>query len=152
MEKADVIVVGRNKNDGKKVEEEFNSLQAGTATFFDADISKKEDNQKIIDFAIKKFNRVDVVVSNAGIYPEKNLQDLEEKEMNEIIDINLKGTIFLAQAAIPFLKENSRIIVTSSITGPITGMPGFATYGATKSAQLGFIKSLALELAPKKLL
>ena len=63
---------------------------------------------------------------------------------------NLKGTFLCVQAVLPAMKaqKSGRIILTSSITGPITGMSGFAHYGATKAGQNGFMRSAALELAP----
>jgi 3-oxoacyl-[acyl-carrier protein] reductase len=59
--------------------------------------------------------------------------------------------VFAVQACLPALTDSGRgrVVVTSSITGPITGYPGWCHYGATKSAQLGFLRTAAIELAPK---
>ncbi len=75
---------------------------------------------------------------------------MSEDDWDTIHGINLKGTFLGVQAVIPAMKsqKSGRIILTSSITGPITGMAGFAHYGATKAGQNGFMKSAALELAP----
>ena len=70
-------------------------------------------------------------------------------QLDEVLSVNLKGTFFIVQAALPALRESGhgRVIVTSSITGPLTGFTGWSHYGASKAGQLGFIRSAALELA-----
>ena len=72
-----------------------------------------------------------------------------EKEWDEVMDTNLKGTFLTVRAAIPYLKasDQGRIIITSSITGPVTGYPGWTHYGATKAGQLGFMRTACIELA-----
>jgi 3-oxoacyl-[acyl-carrier protein] reductase len=71
------------------------------------------------------------------------------EQLEEVLATNLKGTVFVVQAALPALKRSGRgrVIVTSSITGPITGYSGWSHYGASKAGQLGFMRSAALELA-----
>jgi 3-oxoacyl-[acyl-carrier protein] reductase len=71
-------------------------------------------------------------------------------QLEEVLGINLKGTVFAVQAALDALSRSGRgrVVVTSSITGPVTGYAGWAHYGASKAGQLGFIRSAALELAP----
>src|SRR3546814_2006515 len=66
---------------------------------------------------------------------------------------NFKGTVYAVQACLPALTTSGsgRIVVTSSITGPHTGFPGWSHYGASKAAQLGFVRTAAMELAPKKI-
>jgi 3-oxoacyl-[acyl-carrier protein] reductase len=70
-------------------------------------------------------------------------------ELDEVLGVNLKGTFFTVQAALPALRESGhgRVILTSSITGPITGFAGWSHYGASKAGQLGFMRSAALEFA-----
>ena len=70
-----------------------------------------------------------------------------------MIGVNVKGTFFVVQAALSPLTASGhgRVVVTSSITGPITGYPGWSHYGASKAAQLGFIRTAAMELAPKQI-
>ena len=65
------------------------------------------------------------------------------------MDTNLKGTFLSVKACLPYLKksEQGRIVITSSITGPVTGFPGWTHYGATKAGQLGFMRTACIELA-----
>ena len=70
-----------------------------------------------------------------------------------MLAVNFKGTVFIVQAALSALAASGhgRVIITSSITGPITGFPGWSHYGASKAAQLGFLRTAAIELAPKRI-
>ena len=70
-----------------------------------------------------------------------------------MLAVNFKGTVFVIQAALSALAASGhgRVIITSSITGPITGYPGWSHYGASKAAQLGFLRTAAMELAPKQI-
>jgi 3-oxoacyl-[acyl-carrier protein] reductase len=95
------------------------------------------------------FGGIDVLCSNAGIFPSANLETMTEKDWDIVMNTNARGTLFAIQACLPYLKraEYGRIIITSSITGPLTGYAGWAHYGASKTAQLGLMRSAALELA-----
>ena len=86
---------------------------------------------------------------NAGIFPAAPLREMTPAQLEEVLGVNLKGTFYAVQAALPALEESGhgRVIVTSSITGPITGFTGWSHYGASKAGQLGFVTSAALELA-----
>jgi 3-oxoacyl-[acyl-carrier protein] reductase len=67
--------------------------------------------------------------------------------------VNLKGTFLSLKACLPYLKESDqgRVVITSSITGPVTGFPGWTHYGASKAGQLGFMRTACLELAKYKI-
>ncbi len=72
-------------------------------------------------------------------------------QLAEVLDVNVKGNVFTVQACLDALiaSGRGRVILTSSITGPITGFPGWSHYGgASKAAQLGFMRTAAIELAP----
>jgi len=76
---------------------------------------------------------------------------MTESDIDAIFATNVKGTMLAVKACMPALERSGhgRVILTSSITGPITGYPGWCHYGATKAAQLGFLRTAAIELAPK---
>jgi 3-oxoacyl-[acyl-carrier protein] reductase len=92
---------------------------------------------------------LDVVCANAGIFPPAKLEDMTSEQWDEVNDTNLKGTFHTVRAALPYLKTSGqgRVILTSSITGPVTGFPGWTHYGATKAGQLGFMRTASIELA-----
>jgi 3-oxoacyl-[acyl-carrier protein] reductase len=99
--------------------------------------------------AQQRLGGLDVLCANAGIYPECGLDELGAEDVTAIMATNVAGTIFAVQACRAALKASGRgrVVVTSSITGPVTGYPGLSHYGASKAAQLGFVRSAALELA-----
>jgi 3-oxoacyl-[acyl-carrier protein] reductase len=88
-----------------------------------------------------------------GHLPLGALEDLSPEILETVMATNFKGTVYAVQACLPALERSGhgRVIVTSSITGPYTGYPGWAHYGASKAAQLGFIRTGAMEFAPKKI-
>jgi len=121
----------------------------GVASAFEGDVSVEADMLELVKVAAERYGGIDVLVANAGIYPPKLLEKMELEDWNQLMDANLRGTFLSTKAAIPYLKQSpfGRIILTSSITGPITGFPGFTHYGATKAGQLGFMRSASVELA-----
>lgn len=97
----------------------------------------------------KAYGRTDILCCNAGIYPQAMLETMTEADWDQVHAVNLKGMFLTIKAFLPMLKQSShgRIVLTSSITGPITGFPGWAHYGSTKAGMLGFMHSAAIELA-----
>jgi 3-oxoacyl-[acyl-carrier protein] reductase len=97
----------------------------------------------------KRHGGLDIVCANAGIFPQAKLEEMTETLWDTVSDTNLKGTFLTVKAALPYLKKSDqgRIVITSSITGPVTGFPGWTHYGASKAGQLGFMRTACLELA-----
>jgi 3-oxoacyl-[acyl-carrier protein] reductase len=77
------------------------------------------------------------------------MEDMDPAEWDLVMGTNLKGNFLSVKACLPWLKTSGegRVVLTSSITGPETGFPGWAHYGASKSGQLGFMKTACIELA-----
>src|SRR6202041_695318 len=115
-----------------------------------ADVSNAEDCARMAATAVDRHGGIDIVCCNAGIFPAARIGAMSVADWDQVLDINLKGTFLTVDACLPALKARGRgrIIVTSSITGPITGYPGWSHYGASKAGQLGFIRTDAIELAP----
>ena len=147
-EGAKVVAANRNAEAGERVVREIRAA-GGDAIFVEADVSKKTDNEKVAAVTLENYGRIDILVHNAGIFWEVMLDDMTEDDWDRCHDLNLKGTLFSTQAVLPTMKRQNhgRILVTSSITGPKTGMAGFAHYGATKGGVNGFIRNAAVELA-----
>jgi 3-oxoacyl-[acyl-carrier protein] reductase len=118
-----------------------------------ADVSRPDDCRRLAQAAVDRFGGIDVLCANAGIFPEARLADMTEAQFDEVFDTNVKGTFFTVQACLPALAASGRgrVVVTSSITGPITGFPAWSHYGASKAAQLGFIRTAAIELAAQRI-
>lgn len=100
--------------------------------------------------ALDSFGAIDILCANAGIFPAATLDAMTEADFDLVLGTNLKGTFLSVSACLPAMKARGfgRIILTSSITGPVTGFPGWSHYGASKAGQLGFMRTAAIELAP----
>ena len=92
---------------------------------------------------------LDILCANAGMFPLVKIEEMTPEQWDEVVNTNLKGAYLSVKAALPYLKKSDqgRVVLTSSITEPITGFPGWSHYGATKSGQLGFMRTAAIELA-----
>jgi 3-oxoacyl-[acyl-carrier protein] reductase len=147
-----VLVTARNEAD---LDATVSGLagQPGKVTGLSADVSKPEDCRRVVETAVERHGGLDIVCANAGIFPSGRLEELTPDDIEQVIAVNFKGTVFIVQAALPALTASGhgRVIITSSITGPITGYPGWSHYGASKAAQLGFLRTAAMELAPKQI-
>jgi 3-oxoacyl-[acyl-carrier protein] reductase len=147
-----VLVTARNEAD---LEATVSALsgQPGKVSGLRADVSNPEDCRRAVETALDRHGGLDIVCANAGIFPSGRLEELTPDDIEQVIAVNFKGTVFIVQAALPALTASGRgrVIITSSITGPITGYPGWSHYGASKAAQLGFLRTAAMELAPKQI-
>ena len=148
---ARVCVIGRNAQDGAATVEALRG--GGIATFCRGDVTKQPDMEAAVATVVAAFGGVDVLCANAGIFPPTTLEEMSERAWDDVFATNLKGMLFSIKAALPHLKHSTagRIVLTSSITGPLTGYPGWSHYGATKAGMLGFMRTAALELARFKI-
>ena len=146
---AHVLIAARDLAQAEAAAAEIRT-SGGVASAVAADVSRAEDNALMAQTASERHGGIDILCCNAGIFPAAKLFDMKESDWDQVLDVNLKGTFLSIQACLTALKAKGkgRIIITSSITGPITGYPGWSHYGASKAGQLGFIRSAAIELAP----
>jgi len=113
------------------------------------DVTERASVEALAAAALAAYGRIDILAANAGIYPTALIDEIDEREWDRVNDLNARGAFFALQACVPAMRERGygRIVLTSSITGPVTGHPGYAHYGASKAAMLGFMRSAAIELA-----
>jgi 3-oxoacyl-[acyl-carrier protein] reductase len=149
---ANVLAVGRDKDALAATVEELKKA-GGEASALVCDVRDREQCDEMARTAVVRHGGIDVLCSNAGIFPSSRLADMTPAELEDVMATNLKGTVFAVQACMDALTESGRgrIVVTSSITGPITGYPGWSHYGASKAGQLGFVRTAAMELAPRNI-
>lgn len=149
---AKVLLVARDLGQTESAAAEIRSA-GGIASALAADVSNVEDTMRMAATATERHGGIDIVCCNAGIFPAARLGAMTGADWDQVLDINLKGTFLTVTACLPALKARGkgRIIVTSSITGPITGYPGWSHYGASKAGQLGFVRTAAIELAPSNI-
>ncbi|WP_029011346.1 3-oxoacyl-ACP reductase FabG [Azospirillum halopraeferens] len=144
-----VLAVSRHLAEAEAVAADIRGA-GGTAEAFAADVSRPEDCEAMAAVAEQALGGIDILCANAGIFPAAKLGAMTEADFDLVMGTNLKGTFLSVSACLPAMKakRRGRIVVTSSITGPITGYPGWSHYGASKAGQLGFVRTAAIELAP----
>ena len=147
---ANVLITGRDEADAIRTINELNAQGPGRATYFLGDIADAGICAAMAATAVAEHGGIDILCANAGIFPDAKLTSMSVDDIDRVLDTNIKGTLLSVQACIPELAKSGRgrVILTSSITGPITGYPGWSHYGASKAAQLGFMRTAAIELAP----
>lgn len=145
---AQVFVIGRSE---KRWLAAFNILNkfAPAVTYIQADISILEGCRKVAAFLKKLGLKVDILVNSAGIYKEQALKFVTETEYEEMMNINLKGTIFLSQALLPLFSEENAAIINIASDAALEANYGCPVYCASKGAVVAFTRALAVDLAPK---
>ncbi|BCJ89930.1 3-oxoacyl-(ACP) reductase [Terrihabitans soli] len=140
------LIVSRNQAEADKVAGEIGKHASG----FAADVSTLEGCEAMAKAALDRYGAINVLCANAGIFPAAKLGDLTVADFDHVIGTNLRSCFLSVHAVLPAMKKlgAGRIVLTSSITGPITGYPGWSHYGASKAGQLGFMRTAAIELAP----
>ena len=143
-----VLVVSRDQAAAGAVAAKIQQ-DGGLAHAFAADVSRPEDMGAMAKCALERFGAIDILCANAGIFPAAKLGEMTAADFDAVIGTNLKGTFLSVSACLPAMKSRryGRIVLTSSITGPVTGYPGWSHYGASKAGQLGFMRTAAIELA-----
>ncbi len=122
----------------------------GVADIFQADVSQREEVQRMKKQVVARFGRVDLLVNNAGITRDRTFVRMDEEAWAAVLSVNLNGVFYCTKAFLDGMLERryGRIVHISSIVGQ-TGNYGQANYAAAKAALLGFTKTLAKELATK---
>jgi len=146
---ARVLVIGRSDRVAGAAARALTESSARPVRHLAADLGSAEACRVMAAHAEEVLGGIDVLCLSAGIYPEHLLTDMTEEDFDQVMDVNVKASVFSVQAcAVPLARTSSgRVVLVSSITGPFTGWPGWSHYGASKAAQLGFMRSAALELA-----
>ena len=125
---------------------------AGGVKGFHMDVTNREEVKAVVEKTVAEFGKLDTLINNAGITQDAFLHKMTEDKWDKVINVNLKGTFNVTQAAIPYLKEagSGSITTTSSIVGQF-GNVGQTNYAATKAGVIGMTLSWAKELARFKI-
>ena len=143
---ARVIIMGRNSSAVAQAASDIGGDTLGLT----ADVSRLTDLDRAFQAIKEKFGRVDVLFVNAGIAKFMPFSDVTEEFFMEQTATNVKGAYFTAQRALPMLSEGASVIFNASTVAHF-GMPGSSVYSMTKAALLNLVKTLAVELAGKKI-
>ncbi len=145
-----VITYKSSSQQAQEVIDEISKISKAMA--IQADSSKFEDAQRVVDEVLKNFGKIDILVNNAGITRDNLLLRMSENEWDDVIETNLKGVFNFTKAVIKHMisQRSGKIINIASVVGLI-GNPGQANYAASKAGIIGFTKALAKEVASRNI-
>lgn len=146
-----ILNYNKSEKEAKNIKEEFKKNNINI-DIFKADVSKREEVKALIDFAINKFEKIDVLINNAGISQTKLFTDLTDEDWNNMIQTNLTSAFYCTQEAIKSMisRKKGLVINISSIWG-ITGASCEVHYSVAKAGIDGMTKALAKELGPSNI-
>ncbi|WP_129598702.1 elongation factor P 5-aminopentanone reductase [Anaerophilus nitritogenes] len=147
------VLINFNKSE-KEAKDLYHHLknEGCSVKIFKADISKRNEVDSMIEFCVKEFGTIDVLINNAGISQEKLFTDLTDEDWDQMMNINLKSVFYCTQKALKYMisKKKGKIINISSIWGMIGGSCE-VHYSAAKAGIIGLTKALAKELGPSNI-
>ena len=145
-EGARVFMTGRRQAELDKAVAEV----GGAARGVQGDIASLADLDRLYDVVRKEAGRIDVLLANAGGGEFSALGEITEEHYDRTFDINVKGTLFTVQKALPLLRDGASVILTGSSAGS-RGAPAFSVYAATKAAIRSFARNWIIDLAPRRI-
>jgi NAD(P)-dependent dehydrogenase (short-subunit alcohol dehydrogenase family) len=148
-EGARVALAARNEVACEKIAGDIR-LQGGEAIAIGCDVTLALSISNAIAAVVARWGRIDILVNGAGLSGPTPLEDPDDSLWNAILSTNLTAVFRITREAAPFLPTGSRVLNVSSVLGRF-GVPGFAAYAASKHGVIGLTRTLALELAPRKI-
>lgn len=118
---------------------------------FYPNLTKEEEVKKVFEEVNNTFGHIDILVNNAGISSKTQITDFSVEEYDKIADINIKAAFICSKVSVPYLEKTNGVILNTSSMVSIYGQPSGVMYPTSKFAINGMTKSLARELAPKKI-
>ncbi|MCL2374367.1 MAG: SDR family oxidoreductase [Treponema sp.] len=144
-------LVDMDMEKAQKTADELNALpgSAGAAAFA-CDVSDEKKIEKTVHEIAESFGQIDVVVNNAGILSAAKIPDVQREEWDRILGVNLSGSFFMVQKALPFLKQSKhgRVINISSVAGRMGGVENSMSYAASKGGLCAITRGMARHLGP----
>jgi len=144
-EGARVAITGRNASRGTAGVERIENA-GGNAIFIRADVSVAADCQRAVDETLRAFGRIDILFNNAGVFYPQTALECSEREWDEQIDVNLKGTFLMSKCALPAMIAQKRgVIVNNSSGWGIVGGDHAVAYCASKGGVVLMTKAMAID-------
>jgi NAD(P)-dependent dehydrogenase (short-subunit alcohol dehydrogenase family) len=143
-EGAYVFITGRRQNELDEAVKAIGSAVAGVR----GDVSKLRDLDRLYE-SVKAKGKIDVLFANAGTGEFAPLATLTEEHFDKLFDLNVKGTLFTVQKALPLMNDGGSILVGS--VASVKGTPSFGTYGATKAAIRNLVRTWTMELKDRRI-
>lgn len=151
QEGATVVVCSRNLEANTETAEQIRA-EGGSAHPYQVDVTDAESVSRLVKEIVKKFERIDVLVNNAGVTADNLLLRLKEADWDSVIDTNLKGTFnFTKAVARTMIKQRGGKIINMTSVAGMVGNAGQANYCASKAGVIGLTKAVARELASREI-
>ena len=145
-----VVLAARTQDRLHELEKEIRDSGL-EATGCVTDVTKEEECRNLIDFTVKKYGTVNILINNAGISMRALFSDVDLNVLRRLMDVNFWGTVYCTKYALPYLVENKGSIVGVSSVAGFHGLPGRTGYSASKFAIHGFLETVRIENLKKKL-
>ncbi len=141
-----VVICGRDKDDGRQAESELNSLNAGSCSYYECDLSEESQIRSLMKYTVNKYSKIDCLINNAAYQPDrKKIDQVEISEVEKAMKINFISIFSGCKYALPFLRKSKGSIINISSILSVSGQAEFLAYAATKGAINAFTRSLAIE-------
>jgi len=146
---ADLVLAARHEEQLQRTADELRRETGRTVHVVTADLSRREQTERLAEEALRAAGRIDILVNNAGTNVPQPIQAIDNQTWDQIVELNLSSIMALSRALAPGMIERrwGRIIHISSIMGFISA-PGRDVYSATKSGLLGLTRAMAIDLGP----
>jgi len=144
-EGATVAVTGRNEKRGAAVSERI-AAAGGESIFLQADVSRAADCRRAVDETLRAFGRIDILFNNAGVFYPQTAIECSERQWDEQIDVNLKGTFLMSKFTLPtMIAQGSGVIINNASGWGIVGGDHAVAYCASKGGVVLMTKAMALD-------
>lgn len=145
------VAMAARSLDGLKETAAFSGVSHENYLIVQADVSSKDDCQKIVDATVEKFGGIDVLINNAGVSMRAIFEDVELEVLERLMQVNFWGAVYCTRFALPYLlRAKGSVAGISSIAGH-KGLPARTGYSASKFAMHGFLETLRIENLKKGL-
>jgi 3-oxoacyl-[acyl-carrier protein] reductase len=146
------VLVADLREDAAAETTELIRQAGGTAECVRADVSQRADVDAMVEAAVRRFGRLDVLFNNAGVPMSFTpIEEVDDALWDRVFAVNVKSVYYGVQAALPHLKRQGGVILNTASTAGIRTRPGLSAYAASKAAVISLTKTLALELAPHRI-
>lgn len=144
---AKVYILGSNEIRGQKAVAKLKEQNFTKVTYLKCDVTNVSECKLTMKKIGTEHKKIDTLINSAGIYQEQRLENMQEEDYTKLMDVNVKGTMFLIQSALPYMYGGGNIVNIAS-DAAVNGNYGCPLYCASKGAVTSLTRALALDLAP----
>lgn len=141
---AKVVMAARRENELRRIATEIEQA-GGKVVYVVCDVTREEECRHLVDVAVDRFGRIDIMICNAGLSMRALFDDCDLKVLHRLMDVNFWGTVNCTKYALPHLQKSRGSLVGISSVAGLHGLPGRTGYSASKYAMTGFLDTIRVE-------